>query len=63
MAGGEGVPKRIDVIATAITAGMTAEDMCSLDLSYSPPFAPVWDPVLIAANELNKKIGREKSQD
>lgn len=63
MAGGEGVPKRIDVIATAITAGMTAEDMCSLDLSYSPPFAPVWDPVLIAANELNKKIGKEKSQD
>jgi NADPH-dependent 2,4-dienoyl-CoA reductase/sulfur reductase-like enzyme len=49
--GTEGAAKRIDVIATAITAGMTVEDMTALDLSYAPPFAPVWDPVLIAARK------------
>jgi NADPH-dependent 2,4-dienoyl-CoA reductase/sulfur reductase-like enzyme len=58
MAGREGVPKRIDIIATAISAGMTVDELGSLDLSYAPPFAPVWDPILIAANELKKKEGR-----
>jgi len=60
MAGRDDVPKRIDVIATAITAKMTAEDIGNLDLSYAPPFAPVWDPVLIAANDLRKRINRAK---
>jgi NADPH-dependent 2,4-dienoyl-CoA reductase/sulfur reductase-like enzyme len=49
--GNEGAAKRIDVIATAITAGLTVEDMTALDHSYAPPFAPVWDPVLIAARK------------
>jgi NADPH-dependent 2,4-dienoyl-CoA reductase/sulfur reductase-like enzyme len=49
--GNEGAAKRIDVIATALTAEMTVEEMTSLDLSYAPPFAPVWDPVLIAARK------------
>jgi NADPH-dependent 2,4-dienoyl-CoA reductase/sulfur reductase-like enzyme len=49
--GNEGAAKRIDVIATAITAEMTVEEMTALDLSYAPPFAPVWDPVLIAARK------------
>ncbi len=30
---------------------MTVDEMVSLDLSYAPPFAPVWDPVLIAARK------------
>ncbi len=47
--GGPGSAKRIDTIATAITAGMTVEEVRDLDLSYAPPFSPVWDPVLIAA--------------
>ncbi|MCX9010023.1 MAG: FAD-dependent oxidoreductase [Candidatus Methanoperedens sp.] len=55
-AGKEGVPKRIDIIATAITAGMTGGEMASLDLSYAPPFSTVWDPVLVAANDLKKKV-------
>ena len=54
--GNEGAAKRIDVIATAITAGMTAEDMTALDLSYAPPFAPVWDPVLIAARKVTELL-------
>jgi NADPH-dependent 2,4-dienoyl-CoA reductase/sulfur reductase-like enzyme len=51
MVGAEGVAKRIDVFATALTAGMTVEQMTGLDLSYAPPFSPVWDPVLVAARK------------
>ena len=47
--GEEGAAKRIDVLATAIWNEMTVEEVSGLDLSYAPPFAPVWDPVLIAA--------------
>jgi NADPH-dependent 2,4-dienoyl-CoA reductase/sulfur reductase-like enzyme len=43
--------KRSDILATAITAGMTIDQVASLDLCYAPPFAPVWDPVLQAANK------------
>lgn len=43
--------KRGDVFATAISAGMTVEAVADLDLSYAPPFAPVWDPVLKVANK------------
>jgi NADPH-dependent 2,4-dienoyl-CoA reductase/sulfur reductase-like enzyme len=42
--------KRIDVLATALHHGLTIEDLQGLDLSYAPPFAPVWDPILVAAN-------------
>ena len=48
----EGAAKRIDVLATAITAGMTAQQVVDLDLSYAPPFSPVWDPVQTAARQL-----------
>ena len=30
---------------------MTVEEMTSLDLAYAPPFAPVWDPILVAARQ------------
>ncbi|MCX7619542.1 MAG: FAD-dependent oxidoreductase [Acidimicrobiales bacterium] len=52
--GGPGSAKRIDVIAVAITSGMTADELASTDLSYAPPFSPVWDPVLLAAREAAK---------
>ncbi|HEX7167107.1 MAG TPA: FAD-dependent oxidoreductase [Acidimicrobiales bacterium] len=54
--GSEGAAKRIDVVATAITAGMTADEIASLDLSYAPPFSPVWDPVLIAARKVAESV-------
>jgi hypothetical protein len=38
--GGPGSGKRIDVLATAIWAGMTAEELAGSDLSYAPPFSP-----------------------
>ena len=50
--GMNGSAKRIDTIATAITARMTAQQLMDLDLSYAPPFSPVWDPVQIAARTL-----------
>jgi NADPH-dependent 2,4-dienoyl-CoA reductase/sulfur reductase-like enzyme len=47
--GEEGAAKRIDVVATAITRGMRVHELVDLDLSYAPPFSPLWDPVQIAA--------------
>ncbi len=58
MAGEEGVAKRIDVAAMALHGCLRVPDMLHLDLSYAPPFAPVWDPILIAANEAMKKLRR-----
>ena len=46
--GGAGVDKRIDVIATAIQARMTVEDLEDLDLSYAPPYSSAKDPVNVA---------------
>lgn len=51
IAGREGAAKRIDVLATAIWNEMGVDEILALDLSYAPPFAPVWDPVLIAARK------------
>jgi NADPH-dependent 2,4-dienoyl-CoA reductase/sulfur reductase-like enzyme len=50
IAGEHGVAKRIDVLATALHHKLTVTDLRRLDLSYAPPFAPVWDPILVAAN-------------
>jgi NADPH-dependent 2,4-dienoyl-CoA reductase/sulfur reductase-like enzyme len=55
MVGEDGVSKRIDTFATALTNKMTLDEMAYLDLSYAPPFAPVWDPVLVAINAARGK--------
>ena len=46
--GYEGVDKRIDVLATAIHAGMKASDLAELDLAYAPPYSSAKDPVNLA---------------
>ncbi len=46
--GGKGIDKRIDVIATAIYAGLTIEDLQALELSYAPPFSSPKDPINMA---------------
>ena len=56
MIGKLGVAKRIDVFAACLQSRMTIEEISRLDLSYSPPYAPFWDSVLIAANIGLKKI-------
>jgi NADPH-dependent 2,4-dienoyl-CoA reductase/sulfur reductase-like enzyme len=59
--GEEGAAKRIDVLATALTAQFTVEDFLHLDLSYAPPFAPVWDPVLMAARRAWDAVQQERT--
>jgi len=46
--GYEGVDKRIDVLAAAIHAGMSAADLKELDLAYAPPYSSAKDPVNMA---------------
>jgi NADPH-dependent 2,4-dienoyl-CoA reductase/sulfur reductase-like enzyme len=48
--GGKGTAKKIDLLALAIMNNMTLDDIHQLDLAYAPPFSPVYDPILIAAN-------------
>ena len=50
LAGKAGVNKRIDIIAAAISAGMTVGTLGMLDLSYAPPYSPTYDPVQVCAN-------------
>jgi NADPH-dependent 2,4-dienoyl-CoA reductase/sulfur reductase-like enzyme len=54
--GKEGAAKRIDVVAAALHAGFTVGEMVNLDLSYAPPYSPVWDPVLIAARKAAERV-------
>lgn len=56
MIGPPPVATRIDVFATALHAGMTLERIEALDLAYAPPFAPVYDPILIAASVTRKQL-------
>ncbi|WP_133739871.1 FAD-dependent oxidoreductase [Actinorugispora endophytica] len=53
--GAENAAKRVDVLATALWNEMTVEEVAGMDLSYAPPFSPVWDPVLIAARKLAER--------
>jgi len=43
--GGSGVDKRIDILATAMSAGLRAPDLADLELAYAPPFSSAKDPV------------------
>lgn len=54
--GKEDAAKRIDVVATALTHNLTLQNIIDLDLSYAPPFSPVWDPIQTAARHLIKKV-------
>ena len=58
--GETGVDKRIDVLATAIYAGMSVHDLEALELAYAPPFSSAKDPVniagYVAANVLKRDL-------
>jgi NADPH-dependent 2,4-dienoyl-CoA reductase/sulfur reductase-like enzyme len=56
MVGREGVAHRINAPATALCAQMTVAQFFQCDLAYAPPFGPVWDPLLTAANQLVKSL-------
>jgi NADPH-dependent 2,4-dienoyl-CoA reductase/sulfur reductase-like enzyme len=54
--GAEGAAKRIDVLATALHAGFTVQEVMDLDLAYAPPYSSTWDPVAIAARQALKLV-------
>ncbi len=58
--GTEGVDKRVDVLATALRAGMTVFDLEELELAYAPPFGSAKDPInyagAVAANVLRGDV-------
>ncbi len=56
MVGKEGVAKRLDVLAAALYGRMRVEDLTRIDYSYSPPFAPSWEPLGVAADVLLGKL-------
>ncbi len=56
LVGADDVAKRCDVLATAITNGMTMSEFEFLDLCYAPPYSPVYDPLLVAARQAMKKV-------
>jgi NADPH-dependent 2,4-dienoyl-CoA reductase/sulfur reductase-like enzyme len=58
--GGEAVGKRVDVLATALHARMDVEAITALDLSYAPPFAPSWEAIQIAAQQVMGKLQRSE---
>jgi len=54
--GYEGVLARINTVAALLPWGATVRDLFFADLAYAPPFAPVWDPLVVAARVLMKKL-------
>ncbi len=56
MVGKEGAAHRINAIAVALHNKITVKAFSQTDLAYAPPFGPVWDPLLTAANQLGKEI-------
>jgi NADPH-dependent 2,4-dienoyl-CoA reductase/sulfur reductase-like enzyme/rhodanese-related sulfurtransferase len=65
--GREGVDKRIDVLATALRAGMGADDLAELELAYAPPYGSAKDPVnmlgFVAQNVLDGTMPQWQAGD
>lgn len=65
--GREGVDKRIDVLATALRAGMGADDLAELELAYAPPYGSAKDPVnmlgFVAQNVLDGTMPQWQAAD
>jgi len=56
--GGEGVTLRANTLAVAIQHKLTVDQISQLDLAYAPPFSPLWDPILVAAN-VSKRLWKD----
>lgn len=59
MLGQEGCAHRINAVAIALHSQMSVETFSQTDLAYAPPFGPVWDPLLTAANQLLKNLSKQ----
>lgn len=55
--GGEAVKGRIDLIAFALLLKTSIKDIANYDACYVPPASPVWEPLNIAASQVNKLVG------
>lgn len=55
--GKQGAALRINPLAVALQAKMSVADVARTDFLYTPPFAPLWDPVLRCAMQLEKAVG------
>jgi NADPH-dependent 2,4-dienoyl-CoA reductase/sulfur reductase-like enzyme len=54
--GREGAVLRGNTLAAAIQHRFTVEQLRRLDFAYAPPFSPLWDPLLVAANALARRL-------
>lgn len=54
--GGRNSAKRIDTIAAALWGALSVDDLASMDLSYAPPFATVWEAVQLSARRLSDRM-------
>ncbi|MBM4168194.1 MAG: NADH oxidase [Ignavibacteria bacterium] len=54
--GRDGVVARANVLGFAIQQRLSLRELASLDLIYAPPFAPLWDPVLILGNKARRGL-------
>jgi rhodanese-related sulfurtransferase len=57
--GRDGVDKRIDVLATALKAGLTVHDLAELELAYAPPYGSAKDPVNLAGMAAENVLARD----
>ncbi|WP_026460386.1 FAD-dependent oxidoreductase [Schaalia suimastitidis] len=55
--GAQGAARRIDVLATAMRAGMSVEDLMDLDLAYAPPYGAAKDPVQMLGMAAHNVLG------
>lgn len=54
--GKDGAAHRANVLASMLQLGATVDEVATLDLMYAPPFSPLRDPLLIAANQILKRL-------
>jgi CoA-dependent NAD(P)H sulfur oxidoreductase len=54
--GKTGAVSRINTLSAALWAGLTLDDVGWLDLAYSPPVGPAWDPIHVAAQALKRQL-------
>jgi NADPH-dependent 2,4-dienoyl-CoA reductase/sulfur reductase-like enzyme len=54
--GGKGSVLRANIMAIAIQQKMTITELAQMDLIYSPPFSPLWDPILVLANHARQML-------
>lgn len=62
MIGQQGVDKRVDVLSTAIYAGLRIDDLARLDLAYAPPFSPAKDPVIVSGYVASNSLTGEYTE-